>query len=220
MRRSRLGEDRVALERGFRHRAHFTASTSLPSTLAAREPLERVAAAPSNGTGASSGTRSTPRARCASSSSCARALDLAAVAARDHADDRVVARDHVRRIHAPPAPAREADQQQPPLVRDGSAWPPRTRRRRPCRRRRRRPAPPWPRAPPRRARRPGSNASSAPSSRQNAWRSSPRAVAITRAPSARPSWIAAEPVPPAPPSTSSVSPARSAPRCTRPIHAV
>ena len=47
---------------------------------------------------------------------------------------------------------------------------------------------------------------SAPRRRQNAAFSGPTATARTRAPSARPSWMAAEPDPPAPPSTTSVSP--------------
>ena len=51
-------------------------------------------------------------------------------------------------------------------------------------------------------------------------RSGVEAVAMTRAPSARPSAIAAEPVPPDPPSTRSHSPASRRARCTSPTHAV
>ena len=46
------------------------------------------------------------------------------------------------------------------------------------------------------------------------------AAAITRAPSALPTWIAAAPVPPAAPSTSSVSSAFSVPRFTSAKYAV
>ena len=51
--------------------------------------------------------------------------------------------------------------------------------------------------------------------RQRSSLSALPAVAMTRAPSAAPSWTAAEPTPPAPAWTSSVWPARSCPRSTR-----
>ena len=56
----------------------------------------------------------------------------------------------------------------------------------------------------------------APSERQKSALSAELTVAITRAPSALPSWMAAEPELPAPPNTSSVSPAASWPRWTTP----
>ena len=65
----RLGEHRLELERRL-GLLHFTWSTSLPST-SRRASRSSASGNCANGTGASSGTRNAPRARCASSSACA-----------------------------------------------------------------------------------------------------------------------------------------------------
>ena len=109
------------------------------------------------------------------------------------------------RFSSPFAPAGDADHGDPPaggerleVLARGSA----RRRARGSRRTGRARRSPRARSPRRRARRP---ASRSPSS---------RTVAVTRAPAARASWIAAVPTPPAPPCTSSRSPGRSS-ACTK-----